>query len=277
MNLLLLLHFKEKYSILLMNLYNILNKKIQNNTNLIIRTILSLAFLGHGLVSLGLSPSYSLHYNLIDIINFTNIPTHKIVEIQGWFDILISLLLLIKFKIRSVLYIILLYLSIVCVSALALYFDKTDSIFGVSECLRRMPWIFLSLFLLFDVNNIKKFNFIRIALSFAFISHGLASLGFLGLNQGHIDLAIKVVSNEHAKLFVTCAGITDSIIGIMLLQSIFTRHVAFIGMLWITFIVYLSYLNAIPDAIFRLGFLLTAIYVFFDKRTFSPKLINYEK
>ena len=250
---------------------------MKNNTNLVIRIILSLAFLGHGLVSLGLSPSYSLHHDLVDSINFTNISSHKIAAIQGWFDILISLILLTKFKIRSVLCIILLYLSIVCISALALYWEKSDSIFGISECLRRMPWIFLSLFLLFEINNIQKFNFIRIALSFAFISHGLASLGFLGLNQGHIDLALKVVSNENANLFVTCAGITDSIIGIMLLQSIFTRYVAIIGMLWIAFIVYISYLNAIPDAIFRLGFLLTAIYVIFDPRTYSPKLINYEK
>ena len=73
-------------------------KNIITNTNLIVRIILSLAFLGHGLVSLGLSPSYDLHYNLVQSINFTNIPTHKIVEFQGWLDILISLLLIVPSK-----------------------------------------------------------------------------------------------------------------------------------------------------------------------------------
>ena len=250
---------------------------MQNSTNLFIRIILSLAFLGHGLVSLGLSPSYTLHYNLVQSINFTNISTDNIVEFQGWFDILVSLFLIIRFKLKSVLYIVLLYLTLVCVSAITLYWDITDSIFGIAECLRRLPWIFLSLYLLFEIKGIKKYHFIRISLSFAFLAHGLASLGFLGLNQGHIDLAIKVVPADSARFFVYCSGITDSIIGIMLLQSIFTRQVAIVGMLWIAFIVYISYLNAIPDAIFRLGFLLTAIYVIFDPRTYSPKLINYEK
>jgi len=252
-------------------------KNILGNTNLVVRIILCFTFLGHGLVSLGLSPSYDLHYNLVQSINFTNIPTHKIVEFQGWLDILISLLLIIKFKLKNVLHIILIYLSVVCVSALALYWDKTDSVFGISECLRRFPWIFFSLYLLLDLKGIKKYHFIRIGLSFAFIAHGFASLGFLGLNQGHIDLAIKVVSEENARFFVYCSGITDSIIGIMLLQGIFTRYVAVIATIWISFIVYLSYLSAIPDAIFRTAFLIAAIYVFLDNRTYSPKLINYEK
>jgi uncharacterized membrane protein YphA (DoxX/SURF4 family) len=250
---------------------------IQNRTSLFVRIILSLSFLGHGLISLGLSPSYDLHYNLIQSINFTNIPTNKIVYIQGWFDILISLLLIIKFKLKSVVYVILLYLSLVCISAITFYWSITDSIFGIAECLRRFPWIFLSAYLLFELKGVKKYHLIRMALSFAFLSHGFASLGFLGLNQGHIDLAIQVVSVENARFFVYCSGITDSIIGIMLLQSIFTRYVACIGMLWIIFIIYISYLSALPDAIFRIGFLLTAIYVICDPRTYSPKLINYEK
>jgi uncharacterized membrane protein YphA (DoxX/SURF4 family) len=229
------------------------------------------------LVSLGLSPSYDLHYNLVQSINFTNIPTHKIVEFQGWLDILISLLLIIKFKLKNVLHIILIYLSVVCVSALALYWDKTDSVFGISECLRRFPWIFLSLFLLLDLKGIKKYHFIRIALSFAFIAHGFASLGFLGLNQGHIDLAIQVVSEENVRFFVYCSGLTDSIIGLMLLQGLYTRYASILAILWITFIVYISFLSAIPDGIFRLGFLLLAIYICFDKRTYTPKLFNYEK
>ena len=126
---------------------------IQNRTPLFVRIILSLAFLGHGLVSLGLSPSYALHYNLVQSINFTNIPTHKIVEFQGWFDILISLLLIIKFKLKNVLHIILIYLSVVCISALILYWNTTGYVFGISECFRRLPWIFFSLYLLLDLKH----------------------------------------------------------------------------------------------------------------------------
>ena len=250
---------------------------ILENTNFYVRLILSLAFLGHGLVSLNLSDSYTLHYNLVQGINFTSISTQKIVEFQGYFDILVSLFLIINFKIKTVLYFIFLYLFLVCISALTLYWNITDSIFGIAECLRRMPWIFLSLYLFFEIKGVKKYHLIRMALSFAFLAHGLASLGFLGLNQGHIDLAIKVVSADNARFFVSCSGITDTIIGIMLLQGIFTRYVVFVGMIWIIFIVFISYLSAWPDGIFRTGLLLTALYIYLDDRTYSHKLLNYEK
>mgnify|MGYP007063342775 CR=1 FL=1 len=118
---------------------------IINQTELIIRIILSLAFLGHGLVSLQLSPSYALHFNLVDSINITDISTSKIVQFQGYFDIIICVLLIINFRLRHLLKIILVYLSVVCVSALILYWNITGSIFGIAECLRRLPWIFLSI------------------------------------------------------------------------------------------------------------------------------------
>ena len=92
-----------------------------------------------------------------------------------------------------------------------------------------------------------------------------------------ISLANNIVSSENARTFITYTGITDTIIGLMLLQSIFTKFIVFIGILWISFIVYLSYLTALPDAIFRMGFLFSAIYVYIDERTYLPKLINYEK
>lgn len=250
---------------------------ILENTNFYVRLILSLAFLGHGLVSLNLSDSYILHYNLIQAINFTSISSQKLVEFQGYFDILISIFLIINFKIKILLYFIFLYLCLVCISALTLYWNITDSIFGIAECLRRMPWIFLSLFLFFEIKGVKKYHFIRMALSFAFLAHGLASLGFLGLNQGHIELALKIVSPDNARFFVSFSGVTDTIIGIMLLQGIFTRYVVFIGMIWIIFIVFISFISAWPDGIFRTGLLLTAIYIYLDNRTYSPKLINYEK
>ena len=81
-------------------------QKVVDNTSFIIRIILSLSFLGHGLVSLGFSPSYSLHYNLIESINITAFSSKIIVELQGWFDIIISLLLMINFKLKKILYIV---------------------------------------------------------------------------------------------------------------------------------------------------------------------------
>ena len=250
---------------------------IKNKTSLIIRLILSLAFLGHGLVSFGYSPSYSLHYNLINAINITNISTTSIIYIQAWFDIIISILFILNYKMKIIINIVISYIGLICIAALMFYWNSTGSIFGIAECLRRLPWIFLSLYLYFEINGERKYHFIRIALSFAFIAHGFASLGFLGLNQGHIDLAIKIVSEDNARFFVSCSGVTDSIIGFMLLQGIYTRYVSILAILWITFVVYISFLNAIPDAIFRMGFLLTAIYVCIDMRTYSPKLFNYEK
>tara|TARA_B100001142_G_C14340897_1_gene657817 strand:+ start:254 stop:1006 length:753 start_codon:yes stop_codon:yes gene_type:complete len=246
---------------------------ILQNTNLFIRLILSLAFFGHGLVSLGYSSSYDLHYNLVQSINFTNISSHLIVELQGWLDILISALLIIKIKLRQVLYFSLFYFCLVCIAAMTYYWSITDSIFGIAECLRRFPWIFLSLYLLFEINGVNKYHFIRIALSFAFLAHGFASLGFLGLNQGHIDLAIQIVSTENARSFVFYSGITDSIIGCMLLQGVYTRYVSGLSILWLIFIVSISFLSSIPEGIFRSGFLLLAIYIFLDNRTDKPKLI----
>jgi len=178
---------------------------------------------------------------------------------------------------KIIINIVIYYVGLICISALIYYWNITGSIFGIAECLRRLPWIFLSLYLLFEINGVRKYHFIRIALSFTFIAHGFASLGFLGLNQGHIDLAIKIISKDNARFFVSCSGFTDSIIGFMLIQGIYTRYVSILSILWIAFIVYISFLNGFPDAIFRIGFLLTAIYVFIDKRTYSPKLINYEK
>ena len=66
---------------------------IKNKTSLIIRLILSLGFLGHGLVSFGYSPSFNLHYNLINTINITDISTDSIIYIQAWFDIIPNIFL----------------------------------------------------------------------------------------------------------------------------------------------------------------------------------------
>jgi uncharacterized membrane protein YphA (DoxX/SURF4 family) len=254
-----------------------MRKLILRNSNFYVRLILAFVFLGHGLVSLGLSPSITLHVDLMKSMNFTDIATSQLILVQAYFDIIISILLLINFKMRFIIKIVLAYLILVCVSALVFYWNKTGSVFGIAECFRRFPWILFAMFIISDINKDAKYHYIRIGLAFAFIAHGFASLGFLGLNQGHIDLATNIISSENARIFITYAGISDTIIGIMLLQSVFTKWVSLIGIIWISFIVYLSFLTALPDAVFRVGFLLAAIYVFIDNRTYSPKLINYEK
>ena len=250
---------------------------IIENSNFYIRFVLFLTFLGHGFVSLGFSPSYSLHYNLLEGINFSDIETAQLLKAQAFLDIIIAFLLLLNFKIRFLINFILTYLTLICITALVFYWRQTGSIFGIAECLRRFPWILFSLFIISDLKEKPKYHYIRIGLSFAFIAHGFASLGFLGLNQAHIDLATNIISSENARQFITYTGITDTVIGLMLLQSIYTRWLSLVGIIWISFIVYLSYLTALPDAIFRTGFLIAAVYVFFDNRTYSPKLITYEK
>ena len=202
---------------------------ILNNTNFYLRLVLAFSFLGHGLVSLGFSPSYSLHFNLLDGVNFLSIETTQLIKAQAFIDILISIFLLLNLKIRWLIYFVLTYLVLICITSLVFYWKETGSIFGIAECLRRFPWILFSLFIISDINKMPKYHFIRIGLSFAFIAHGFASLGFLGLNQGHIDLANNIVSSENARSFITYTGITDTIIGLMLLQSVFTKFIAFIA------------------------------------------------
>ena len=246
---------------------------ILENSNLYIRIVLFLTFLGHGFVSLGFSPSMTLHHNIIDVINFTSISTSDILKIHGYFDIIIAFLIII-IRSRSLLYFALCYLISVSIAAMIFYWENTGSVFGISEFFRRLPWIFLVLFLLTNAIKVPKYHFIRIGLSFAFISHGLASLGFLGLNQGHIDLAMNIISPDQARIFITYTGITDTIIGLMLLQSVYSKYAALVAMFWTAFIVYLSYLTAWPDGMFRTSFFLIALYVFIDKRTHMPKLIK---
>ena len=254
-----------------------MRKLILRNSNFYLRIVLFFAFLGHGLVSLDFSPSYALHYSIIDSINFLDVSTQILLKVHACFDIIIAFLIIFNLRGNVFLYFIITYLILIGFSSLVFYWNTTGSIFGISEFIRRMPWIFFVLFVISENNQKPKYNYIRIGLSFAFIAHGLASLGFMGLNQGHVELALKIMSAEEARNFVIYSGITDTIMGIMLLQSIYTKKVALVSVIWISFIVYLSYLNAWPDALFRTGFLLAAIYVFIDKKTYLPKLINYEK
>ena len=144
------------------------------------RIVLFFAFFGHGLVSLGLSSSYTLHYNIIDAVNFSSIDTAKLLNIHAYLDIVIAFLLLFNFKMRQLSYFVLGYIFLIAISSLIFYWETTGSVFGISEFFRRLPWIFFLLFIISDCYNRPKYHYIRIGLSFAFISHGLASLGFMG-------------------------------------------------------------------------------------------------
>ena len=158
------------------------------NAKNLVRFCLFLAFLGHSLVSFQLSPSYGLHYKLIDSVNFTTFDNGIILFTHAFFDLIIALLVLI-FDNKKIIKLILGYLMIVCVVALIFYWQQTSHIFGIAECMRRFPWICFALFLLHN-----KYTFIRIGVSFAFLSHGLASLEILGMNQGHIEIANQFFS-----------------------------------------------------------------------------------
>ena len=240
-------------------------KSIKNiNSRTLVRFCLFLGFFGHSLVSFKLSPSYGLHYKLIDSVNFTTFENSTILFVHAFFDLIIAFLILILDN-KKIIKLILTYLMIVCVVALIFYWQQTSHIFGIAECMRRFPWICFALFLL---NN--KYTYIRIGVSFAFLSHGLASLEILGMNQGHIEIANQFFSIDNAKEFVRITGYSDLIIGLFLLQSLFTRYIIVVATLWLSLIVFASFYVGFPDAIFRSGFLIATIFVLKDNRTHKP-------
>lgn len=252
---------------------NSLNTEVSNKTSLLIlRLILCVSFLGHGLVSLGLSPSESLHLKLISLVNFTSFENQTLLTTHGIFDIIISLLLLINLKLEWLTKFMISYLIAVSLLAVFFYLDQTESIFGVAEIFRRLPWICFCVLILHLLKSKNSFHYLRVGLAFAFLAHGLASLGFFGLRQGHIDLALNIIPQDKAQLFVFYSGISDTLISILLFVGFKTKWIALISTLWIAFIVYLSYLTAFPDALFRSGLLIASIYLFVEKRAHMSNL-----
>ena len=194
---------------------------------------------------------------------------------EGVFDIILALFFLFGLLPTITSMFAMLYLIIVGIAAWIFYYSQTASLFGLAEVLRRTPWLMFSLFLLLSSWKDKKmFSLIRIGVSFAFLAHGVASLGFMGLKGGHIELATNILSEETAMEFVVYAGISDVIIGLSLLTGLFSRYFIYIGVVWIILIVILSAMTAFPDAIFRSGFLLSAIYVAIDQRCHKNTLFN---
>src|ERR1043165_927720 len=83
---------------------------ITGHTIIFFRVILFLVFLGHGLVSLGYSPGYQLHYSIFESINFWGYDTATFLKYQGSFDIVLAVLILLGLGIRYVLTLALVYL-----------------------------------------------------------------------------------------------------------------------------------------------------------------------
>jgi uncharacterized membrane protein YphA (DoxX/SURF4 family) len=196
-----------------------------------------------------------------------------LVRVLGIFDFIMSLVILFNIKLKYVLPVSIAYLFAVGIAGGIFFMRKTGGYFGVAEFFRRVPWMFNLLFLWFAYAKEKKyFYLLRLGISFAFIAHGLASIGFMGLNGGHVELATKILSEQNAAQFVYYTGFSDLALGILLMAGILSRYAAIVGCLWLIFIVYLSFLTGLPEGLFRMGFLLTCFYVAIDKRCHSWKI-----
>lgn len=245
------------------------------NPSLFFRFILFLAFLGHGLVNLELSPSIALHINLLKAVLPSPIDPLAACHVLAGLDISLALLILFKWSPKYTLSLAGLYLAGIAIAGWSLYFELENSIFGFAEIMRRLPWILFIIFLYFQaVNNETKYHLLRIGLAFSFLAHGTASLGLLGINEGHIELATQIIPEENVRDFVFYSGISDTIIGLFIITGLFSLWATRIAILWLVFVVYLSFSYAFPDGIFRLGFLLAAFYVAIDVRCHSKNILK---
>ncbi len=251
---------------------------IKANPVFIFRWVLFFAFLGHGLVSVGFSSSVKLHSALIHSVNITPFTDTVLLHIAGTFDLIIAVLILFNIGKEKTLYLAVTYLASVALTALVFYYSKTGKIFGFAEVMRRFPWIFYAFFLiLYEKQGKYYFNLLRIGLAFAFLSHGLASLGIWGLNAGHIELANNILKSDDVKYFIIGSGIADTTIGFLLLFKIKSLLVVRVAIFWIAFVVTISFMTGIPDGIFRMGFLLSALYVALEEKCHSKSVIELIK
>jgi hypothetical protein len=233
---------------------------ITDNTVFFFRGVLCFTFTGHGLVSLGFSPGYELHYRIFEAVNFLHLQPELFLQVQGSVDLLFAVLILSGF------------------AGWIFFMKKTGAMFGFAESFRRFAWIFYTVFLwLYYQTGKKYYPLLRYGIAFAFLAHGLASLGFFGLKGAHIELASQVLSEETANKMVFYSGYTDTAIGLLLITGIFSRPVIALGSLWLVVVVGLSFMVAYPDGIFRTGFLLSAVYVALDKRCHEDFVIKAVK
>lgn len=240
---------------------------LQQNTVLYFRLVLFITFTGHGLVSLGFSEGYELHHRIFESVNVFHIDPAAFLRVQGIWDLVLAGLILFAFFPKVVLPVAGAYLITVACCGWAYFVNKTGSLFGIAESFRRFPWIFYCLFLsLFYYKHTQHYKLLRIGIAFAFLAHGLASLGLFGLKGAHIELASQIFSEEVANNIVFYSGFTDTFLGLWLLTGFYSRIPAIVGSFWLVVVVYLSLLFGVPEFLFRSGFLLSCIYVALDKR-----------
>lgn len=241
------------------------------NTVLYFRCVLFLTFMGHALSSLGLSIGYELHHRIFESVNYFHWNPETCLTVLGWWDIFLAVGILSGKYPRVILSMALVYLGTVAVVGYLYYHFRTDSVFGFAESFRRFAWIFYAVFLwIFFTYGKKRFSLLRIGIGFAFLAHGLASMGFFGLKGAHIELASQLFSQEVANNIVFYSGFSDTILGALILSGVFSRPSAIIGSVWLIVVVYLSFLVGIPEGIFRCGFLFSCVYVAMDSRCHTP-------
>lgn len=251
---------------------------LKENTYLFFRIILFLAFIGHAFVNLGLSSGIELHIKIIKAIHFLdNFDPYSITKILAALDILFAFSVLIKPN-KVMLIISMIYLFLIGCAVWVLFFNKTNSPFGIAENMRRFPWIFFSLYLYYYLHEkMHKYYLLRIGISFAFLAHGTASLGLLGLNGGHVELAVQIIPLENVADFVFYSGIFDSICGLLLITGIGSRFASLIAIPWLILVVTLSFMIGIPEGVFRSGFLFSLIYVAIDERCHKKNILQFFK
>lgn len=181
-------------------------------------------------------------------------------------DLGLATVVLLGFKQRITIPIAIVYLLSVAGVVWYYYFQQSGSIFGFAEIMRRLPWVLFLWFVYSHKNNKYRFSILRIGLSFAFLAHGTASLGILGINEGHIELATKIVPENWVRDFVFYTGVSDTIIGILLMLGVYSKATTYIGTFWLLIVVGISFNFAIPDGLFRLGFLFSGLYISIDPR-----------
>lgn len=260
------------------NKFQHLISTITDNTVFFFRVVLCFTFTGHGLVSLGFSDGYELHHRIFESVNYFHWDTERFLFWQGVWDLILAAGILVGFKPIVFITAAIAYLSVVAVVGWLYFNSKTGNIFGFAESFRRFAWLFYAIFLwVFFTKQEKKFWLLRVGIGFAFLAHGLASLGFFGLKGAHIELASQVLNEQLANDIVFYSGYTDTFIGALLLSGMFSQWAAVVGALWLVIVVYLSFLFGLPEGIFRTGFLLSCIYVALDKRCHESTMLSWLK
>lgn len=240
------------------------------NTVLYFRFVLFITFTGHGLVSLGFSNGYELHYRIFESVNVFNWNIEAFLKIQGYVDLALAVCILFGIFPKYILPYASIYLFTVACCGWIYFVHKTGSLFGIAESFRRFPWIFYCVFLiLYHYRNVQHYKLLRVGIAFAFLAHGLASLGLFGLKGAHIELASQIFSEDIANKIVFYSGFSDTFLGLWMLTGILSRPAAIIGSVWLLVVVYLSLLFGFPEFLFRSGFFLSCVYVAIDKRCHS--------